>query len=96
MPSAGRERDAANLVNTNSALWLLLAELQFEHPVDPGAHRRGLPWHDARYQLTGDKTMRMQTAMIENGFVHIPETAPWCAEYLHELTGPRKRQAQRS
>ena len=28
----------------------------------------------ARYQPTGDKTMRMhaQTAMIENGFVHIP------------------------
>jgi predicted phage terminase large subunit-like protein len=41
-----------------------------------------------RYQPTGDKTMRMhaQTAMIENGFVHIPETAPWLAEYLHELT----------
>ena len=27
-----------------------------------------------------------QTAVIENGFVHIPETAPWLAEYLHELT----------
>ena len=41
-----------------------------------------------RYQPTGDKTMRMhaQTATIENGFVHIPETAPWLAEYLHELT----------
>jgi predicted phage terminase large subunit-like protein len=41
-----------------------------------------------RYQPTGDKTMRMhaQTAIIENGFVHIPETAPWVAEYLHELT----------
>jgi hypothetical protein len=41
-----------------------------------------------RYQPIGDKTMRMhvQTAMIENGFVHIPETAPWLAEYLHELT----------
>jgi predicted phage terminase large subunit-like protein len=40
-----------------------------------------------RYQPTGDKTMRMhaQTAVIENGFVHIPETAPWLAEYLHEL-----------
>ena len=35
-----------------------------------------------------DKTMRLhaQTAMIENGFVHIPETAPWLAEYLHEMT----------
>jgi predicted phage terminase large subunit-like protein len=41
-----------------------------------------------RYQPTGDKTMRMhaQTAMIENGFVHIPETTPWLAEYLLELT----------
>jgi hypothetical protein len=37
-----------------------------------------------RYQPTGDKTMRLhaQTAMIENGFVHIPETAPWLAEIL--------------
>jgi hypothetical protein len=26
-----------------------------------------------------------QTAMIENGFVHIPEGAPWLAEYLHEM-----------
>jgi hypothetical protein len=30
--------------------------------------------------------MHAQTAMIENGFVHIPETAPWLAEYLLELT----------
>jgi hypothetical protein len=37
---------------------------------------------------TGDKTMRLhaQTAMIENGFVHIPETSSWLAEYLHEMT----------
>ena len=41
-----------------------------------------------RYQPTCDKIMRLhaQTALIENGFVHIPETAPWLAEYLHELT----------
>lgn len=41
-----------------------------------------------RYQPTGDKTMRLhaQTALIENGFVQIPETAAWLAEYLHELT----------
>ncbi|MBV8505356.1 MAG: phage terminase large subunit [Alphaproteobacteria bacterium] len=26
------------------------------------------------------------TAMIENGFVYIPETAPWLADYLHEMT----------
>jgi hypothetical protein len=30
--------------------------------------------------------LHAQTAMIENGFVHIPETAPWLAEYLHEMT----------
>jgi predicted phage terminase large subunit-like protein len=41
-----------------------------------------------RYEPNGDKTMRMhaQTALIENGFVLIPETAPWLAEYLRELT----------
>ncbi len=35
-----------------------------------------------------DKIMRIyaQTAMIENGFVHLPETAPWLALYLHELS----------
>ena len=38
-----------------------------------------------RYQPQFDKVMRMhaQTAMIENGFVLIPETTPWLAEYLH-------------
>jgi len=41
-----------------------------------------------RYQPDCDKIMRMhaQTAMVENGFVHIPESAPWLAEYLHEMT----------
>jgi predicted phage terminase large subunit-like protein len=41
-----------------------------------------------RYQPQTDKVMRMhaQTAMIENGFVHLPEAAPWLAQYLHELT----------
>src|SRR5271167_3352048 len=34
-----------------------------------------------RYQPTLDKTMRLhaQTAIIENGFVHLPEAAPWLA-----------------
>jgi len=27
-----------------------------------------------------------QTALIEKGFVHIPETAPWLDAYLHEMT----------
>jgi predicted phage terminase large subunit-like protein len=41
-----------------------------------------------RYQPQADKVMRMhaQTAMIENGFVHLPKEAAWLAEYLHELT----------
>ncbi len=34
-----------------------------------------------------DKATRMvnQTALIRNGFVHVPEAAPWLEEYLHEL-----------
>jgi predicted phage terminase large subunit-like protein len=41
-----------------------------------------------RYQPQSDKIMRMhaQTAMIENGFVHLPKEAAWLPEYLHELT----------
>ena len=41
-----------------------------------------------RYQPQSDKIMRMhaQTAMIENGFVHLPKEAAWLAEYLHKLT----------
>ena len=31
-------------------------------------------------------SMHAQTAMIENGFVHLPKEAGWRAEYLHELT----------
>ena len=52
------------------------------------ALRRCLAEGVTRYQPTTDKIMRLhaQTAMIENGFVQIPEDAPWLAEYLHELT----------
>ena len=41
-----------------------------------------------RYQPRQHTVMRMhaQMAMIENGFVHVPKTAPWLAAYLHELT----------
>ena len=28
--------------------------------------------------------LHTQTAMIENGFVHLPNAAPWLAQYLHE------------
>jgi hypothetical protein len=30
--------------------------------------------------------LHAQTALIDNGFVHIPETGPWLDAYLHELT----------
>ena len=42
----------------------------------------------ARYKPQTDKVMRLhaQTAAIENGLVHLPQSAPWLAEYLHELT----------
>src|SRR3984893_19473035 len=41
-----------------------------------------------RYQPTTDKIKRLnaQTGMIENGVFHIPESASWLAEYLHEMT----------
>src|SRR5262249_24982418 len=41
-----------------------------------------------RYRPQSDKVMRIhaQTAMIENGFVYVPERAPWVAPYLAELT----------
>jgi predicted phage terminase large subunit-like protein len=50
--------------------------------ISDGCHRV------TRYEPTCEKIMRLhaQTALIENGFVHIPETAPWLAEYLHEMT----------
>ena len=36
-----------------------------------------------------DKIMRLhaQTAMFENGFVRLPRSAPWLADYVAELTG---------
>jgi predicted phage terminase large subunit-like protein len=41
-----------------------------------------------RYKPDCDKIMRLhaQTGLIENGFVYVPETAPWLAAYLHEMT----------
>jgi hypothetical protein len=41
-----------------------------------------------RYEPGMDKIMRMHsvTSTVENGFVHIPEQAPWLSQYLHELT----------
>ena len=50
--------------------------------LDEGMHAA------TRYRPQTDKIMRIyaQTAMIENGFVHLPETAPWLALYLYELS----------
>jgi predicted phage terminase large subunit-like protein len=41
-----------------------------------------------RYAPEVEKIMRLhaQTAMIENGFVHLPDKAHWLQAYLHELT----------
>ena len=40
-----------------------------------------------KYQPDCDKIMRMhaQTALIENGYVHLPREAHWLADYRHEL-----------
>lgn len=36
-----------------------------------------------------DKIMRLhsQTAVFENGFVHLPSEDPWLDDYISELTG---------
>ena len=41
-----------------------------------------------KYEPKMEKTMRLVsvTSTIENGFVHLPDRAPWLGEYLHELT----------
>jgi predicted phage terminase large subunit-like protein len=54
----------------------LIQELAFE-----GLHAA------KRYEPEMDKIMRLhaQTGAIENGFVHLPESAHWLAAYVHEL-----------
>ncbi len=44
--------------------------------------------HVARFSADGDKIMRLhaKSAVIENGFVFVPEEAPWLAAYVSELT----------
>jgi predicted phage terminase large subunit-like protein len=41
-----------------------------------------------KYEPECDKVMRMhaQTAIIENGLVHLPREAHWLADYIHEMT----------
>jgi predicted phage terminase large subunit-like protein len=45
-------------------------------------------WAITRYAPQADKVMRLvaQTATIENGFVHLPDSALWLGAYLDELT----------
>jgi len=40
------------------------------------------------YKPTMDKVMRLHSvcSTIENGFVYLPEKAPWLQEFLHEIT----------
>jgi predicted phage terminase large subunit-like protein len=76
---AQHERFAAGvvLIEDKSSGTQLIQEL-----IDEGM------WVVTRYQPQADKVMRLyaQTATIENGFVHLPEAAPWLAAYLDELT----------
>ena len=63
-------------------LHVLRRRMEYPELVEQGLHAI------TRYQPQSDKVRRMhaQTAMIENGFVHLPKEAAWLAEYLHELT----------
>ena len=50
--------------------------------------------HATRVSPQGDKVMRMhaESPTIENGFVLLPESAPWLADYLAEfLAFPKGR-----
>jgi phage terminase large subunit-like protein len=60
----------------------LLGTQQIQKLIADGLHAV------TRYRPQSDKVIRphAQTAMIENGFVHVPEQAPWLAPYLAELT----------
>jgi len=46
-------------------------------------HRQRLP---RQAKLCCAESMHAQTAMIENGFVHLPDAEPWLAPYLYELS----------
>ena len=65
------------LIEDNASGTQLIQEL-----VEQGLHAV------TRYQPQSDKIMRThaQTAMIENGFVHLPKEAAWLPEYFYELT----------
>jgi len=54
--------------------------------------RQGLP---GQAKLCFAESMHAQSAMIENGFVYLPDTAPWPAQYLHELMTFPKRPPRR-
>jgi predicted phage terminase large subunit-like protein len=65
------------LIEDKSSGAQLIQELRYE-----GLHAV------TRYDPKLDKTMRMHsvTSTIENGFVYLPDKAPWLAEYIHEMT----------
>jgi len=65
------------LIEDKSSGTQLIQEL-----IDEGMHEI------KKYEPTMDKIMRMHavTSTIENGFVHLPDKAPWLGEFLHELT----------
>jgi predicted phage terminase large subunit-like protein len=73
---AERYRPDVVLIEDRASGTQLIQEL-----IDEGVHAV------KRYAPEGDKQMRLyaQTAMIENGFLHLPRQAAWLADYIHEL-----------
>ena len=57
-----------------------------ENPASRFPERR--QYRDSLGDHDGDKITRVfeQTTTIENGFVHLPEAAPWLPDYLAEST----------
>jgi predicted phage terminase large subunit-like protein len=74
---AARHKADVVLIEDRASGTQLLQELQ----------REGIPGVTG-IQPQGDKRMRLwaQTATLEQGFVHLPDTAPWLDAYLAELT----------
>ncbi len=61
--------------------------------------RRAVVEENSRFRpqaiLIEDRRLHAQTAVIENGFVLLPDEAPWLADYLAELTTFPARAATR-
>jgi hypothetical protein len=68
---------------------LIRRRIRLHRPKSAGDRRRYPPWLILRrfFQVCHPlQAMRFDTLRLENGFVYIPETAPWLADYLHEMT----------